>query len=169
MYIGHGENLLLGKKLLLTGNKMKKENDMKRIKFYVDATKVGMPFVCANEGGFQDAVFLIDTGSTNNVLFRNIYEQAKDQLEEVEGEYTITGIDGIPKEVKAVKGYVPFCSKEYEMIFLVRDDDDAGIALSQAMGFTVIGMIGTLFLAEHGWVLDFANQEVIIPESNEGT
>lgn len=145
---------------------MKKEGNMKKMKFYADATKVGMPFVCANEGGFQGAVFLIDTGSTNNVLFRYIYEQAKDQLEEAEGDYTITGIDGIPKEVKPVKGYVPFCGKEYEMTFLV-GEDDAGIALSEAMGFSVIGMIGTLFMAEHGWALDFANQEVIIPEKNE--
>ena len=49
------------------------------------------------------------------------------------------------------------------MTFLVRDDDDAGIMLSEEMGFTVVGMIGTFFLAEHGWVLDFAKQEVIIP------
>ena len=140
---------------------------MRKRKFYADATKVGMPFVSVNEGGFQNAVFLIDTGSTNNVLFRYIYEQAKDQLEEAEGRYTITGIDGKPEEVRPVIGYVPFCGKEYEMTFLVREDDDAGIALSNEMGFSVVGMIGTLFLAEHGWMLDFANQEVIIPESNE--
>lgn len=145
---------------------MKKESVMRKMKFYADATKVGMPFICVNEGGFQNAVFIIDTGSNNNVLFRYIYEQAKDQLEEAGGEYTLTGIDGIPKEVKAVKGYVPFCGKEYEMTFLVRDDDDAGIALSKEMGFTIIGLIGTLFMAEHGWVLDFANQEVIIPDSD---
>jgi len=138
---------------------------MKKMKFYADATKVGMPFVCVNEGGFKNAVFLIDTGSTCNVLFKYIFEQAKDQLEETEGEYTITGIDGIPKEVKPVKGYVLFCGKEYEMTFLVRDDD-AGIMLSKEMGFSVIGMIGTLFMAEHGWILDFANQEVIIPDTD---
>lgn len=53
---------------------------MGKIKFYVDAAKVGMPFVCVNEGGFQNVVFMIDTGSTDNILFRYIYEQAKDQL-----------------------------------------------------------------------------------------
>ena len=140
---------------------------MGKIKFYVDAAKVGMPFICVNEGGFKDVMFLIDTGSTDNVLFGYVYEQAKDQLKEAEGRYTITGIDGKPKEVKPVIGYVPFCGKEYEMKFLVRDDDDAGIALSQAMGFTVIGLIGTLFMLEHEWVIDFANQEILIPDSND--
>lgn len=139
---------------------------MGKIKFYADAAKVGMPFISVNEGGFQNAVFMIDTGSTENVLFGYVYEQAKDQLKEAEGRYTITGIDGKPKEVKPVIGYVPFCGKEYEMKFLVRDDDDAGIALSQAMGFSVIGLIGTLFMVEHGWVIDFANQEVIIPDTD---
>ena len=140
---------------------------MGKIKFYVDAAKVGMPFVCVNEGGFQNVVFMIDTGSTDNILFRYIYEQAKDQLEENDGKFTVTGIDGKAKEVKQVIGYVPFCGKEYEMKFLVRGDDDAGIALSNAMGFTVIGLIGTLFLAEHGWVIDFANQEILIPDTND--
>ena len=139
---------------------------MGKIKFYVDAAKVGMPFVCVNEGGFQNVVFMIDTGSTDNILFRYIYEQAKDQLEETDGKFTVTGIDGKAKEVKQVIGYVPFCGKEYEMKFLVRGDD-AGIALSKAMGFSVIGMIGTYFMVEHGWVIDFANQEILIPDSND--
>ena len=52
------------------------------------------------------------------------------------------------------------------MKFLVRGDD-AGIALSKAMGFSVIGMIGTYFMVEHGWVIDFANQEILIPDSND--
>lgn len=138
---------------------------MGKIKYYADATKVGMPFISINEGGFQNAVFMIDTGSTQNVLFSYVYEQAKDQFDEGEGRFTLTGIDGKPKEVAPVIGYVPFCGKEYEMTFLVRDDD-AGIALSEAMGFMVIGMIGTLFMAEHGWVLDFAKQEVIIPDTD---
>ena len=140
---------------------------MGKIKFYADAAKVGMPFICVNEGGFKDVMFMIDTGSTENVLFGYVYEQAKDQLKEAEGRYTITGIDGKPKEVKPVIGYVPFCGMEYEMKFFVRDDDDAGIALSQAMGFSVIGLIGTLFMVEHGWVIDFANQEILIPDSND--
>lgn len=147
---------------------MKNETKMRKMSFYADAAKVGMPFISVNEGGFKNAVFMIDTGSNDNVLFRYIYEKAKDQLKEAEGKYTITGIDGEPKEVIPVIGYVPFCGKEYEMTFLVRDDDDAGLALSKEMGFPICGLIGTLFLAEHGWVLDFANQEILIPVSDDG-
>lgn len=139
---------------------------MGKIKFYADATKVGMPFICINEGGFKNVAMLIDTGSTNNVLFGYVYEQAKDQLQELEGDYTITGIDGKPKKATSVVGNMPFCGKIYEMTFLVKDEDDLGQMLSKEMGFTVIGIIGTLFMAEHDWVLDFGKQEVVIPDAD---
>ena len=40
------------------------------------------------------------------------------------------------------------------------------IKLSEEIGFTVLGMIGSLFLAEQGWMLDSAHQEIIIPDSD---
>ena len=139
---------------------------MGKIKFCMDATKAGLPFICINKEGFQNAVMLIDTGSTNNVLFGYVYQQVKHQLKEVEGEYTVTGIDGKPQKVANVMGYMPFCGKKYEMSFLVRDEDDAGKALSEEFGFNVIGIIGTVFMAEHDWVLDFGKQEVLIPDTD---
>ena len=126
-----------------------------------------MPFICVNEGGFKDAVFLVDTGSTDNILFGYIYEQVKGKLkEDAEGEYALTGIDGKPQKVIRVIGNVPFCGKNYEMSFLVRNDDDAGLSLSEEMGFNIVGIIGTLFMAEHDWVIDFKNQEISIPDTD---
>lgn len=136
---------------------------MGKIKFYTDARKAGMPFIGINEDGFQNAVFMLDTGSTENILFGYVYQQAKQQLKVVEGDYTVTGIDGQPQKVTRVSGYMPFLGKNHEMTFLVRDDDDAGLMLSEAMGFNIIGIIGTLFMAENDWVLDFGRQEVLIP------
>ena len=133
---------------------------MGRIKFYADAAKVGMPFISINVEGFQ-MIMMIDTGSTNNVLFRYVYQQVREQLREVEADYTITGIDGKANKVICVVGSALLGGNRHEMSFLVREDDDAGIILSQEMGFPVCGIIGTLFMAEHGWMLDFANQEVV--------
>ena len=36
------------------------------------------------------------------------------------------------------------------------------------MGFPVASIIGTNFLAEHGWVIDFGKQEVILPVGDFG-
>jgi predicted nucleic acid-binding protein len=52
------------------------------------------------------------------------------------------------------------------MSFLVRNDDDAGKLLSEEMGFPIVGIIGTLFMAEYDWVLDFGKQEVQIPDTD---
>ena len=49
-------------------------------------------------------IMMIDTGSTNNVLFRYVYQQVREQLREVETDYTITGIDGKPNKVICVVG-----------------------------------------------------------------
>ena len=137
---------------------------MGKIRFYTDATKVGMPFININEGGFQNASMLIDTGSTENMLFGYVYQQAKDQLKEIDGDYVIRGIDGNEKKGKCVVGTVPFCGKCHEMSFLVREDDDCGLLLSKELGFNVIGIIGTFFMVEHGWTIDFAKQEIVIPD-----
>ena len=140
------------------------KNDMGRIKFYTEATKAGMPFICINEGEFQNVVMLIDTGSTDNILFGNVYQQVCMQLKDVEGEYTLFGIDGKLQSKKRVVGHMPFCGRKYEMSFLIQDNNDAGKMLSENLGVTVIGIIGTLFMAEHDWIVDFGKQEVRIPD-----
>lgn len=72
-------------------------------------TIVEMPFISVNESGFKDAVFLVDTGSTDNNLFGYIYEQVKDLLkEDTEEEYTLIGIDGKTQKVIRVISNVPF-------------------------------------------------------------
>ena len=139
---------------------------MGRIKFYKDATKAGLPFICIDGGEAHNVVMLIDTGSTDNILFGYAYQQVKHQLKEVEGDYRVTGVDGKPMKVTKVMGHMPFCGNNYEMSFLVRDEDDAGRALSVEYGLTIIGMIGTHFMAEHDWVIDFRKQEVIIPDTD---
>ena len=52
------------------------------------------------------------------------------------------------------------------MTFLVKEDDLAGKQLSEEMGFPVCGFIGSRFMVEDGWVIDFAHQEIIISDTN---
>ena len=140
---------------------------MGKIRFYTDATRVGMPFININEGGSEKSIMLIDTGSTDNSLFAYAYNQAKEQFKEVEGvDNTLYGIEGKEAKAKCVVGTMNFLGKDREMYFLVREDDesDAGLLLSEQMGFPVVGIIGTFFMAEHNWKIDFANQEIIIPD-----
>ena len=59
---------------------------MKKIKFWGDASKLGMPYIEIKGEGFDHMLMLVDTGSDKNYLFDYVYEQVKDVLKPVEGE-----------------------------------------------------------------------------------
>lgn len=144
---------------------MKKENENRsgKICFFADATMTGLPFVRVAEGCFEGLVFLIDTGSNDNIIFGFACKELKDMLVAVEATSCMYGIDGKKIDVSHTKGKFSFCGQEHEMEFLVREDDDAAKHLSEDMGFPVAGIIGTKFMVEHGWMIDFAHQEIVIP------
>lgn len=142
----------------------KMERSYCRIPFYADANEMGMPFIRISEGAFKGIVMVIDTGCTDNVMFGYAYQQLKDRMRPLEETVNQIGIDGIGTTRKKASGTLAFCGKECEMTFVVREDNIAGIELSNEMGFPITGLIGTFFMAEQGWIIDFMRQEIVIPE-----
>ena len=157
----------MGKEKNIGEGKAKGRSNMERsyyrIPFYADANVMGMPFIRISEGAFKGIVMVIDTGCTDNVMFGYAYQQLKDRMIPLEEMVNHFGIDGIGTTRKMASGVLAFCGKEYEMTFVVREDNVAGIELSKEMGFPITGLIGTYFMAEQGWVIDFGKQEVLIP------
>lgn len=145
-----------------------KENK-RSIPFFADPIEKGLPFIRIEEGDFEGLVMLIDTGSNDNSIFGFAYRQLEDLFTPIEGERKVYGMDGNAIVVSCIRGCFTFCGKEYEMNFLLNKEDGAFIQLSQEMGFPISGIIGTKFLAEHGWVLDYGKQEVVIPSSDVST
>ena len=141
----------------------KMEQSYCRIPFFADAQEKGMPFIRISEGPFKGIVMVIDTGCTDNVMFGYAYHQLKKRMRPLEETVNQIGIDGIGTTRKMASGTLAFCGREYEMTFVVREDNVAGIELSKEMGFPITGLIGTFFMANHGWVIDFGKQEVLIP------
>lgn len=141
--------------------KMKQEEG--KIKFYADAKQLGLPFIAITEGDYAGLVLLIDTGSNDNIIFGYTYSQVQDSLKPLGENGSIYGLDGIKTEVHFVEWGLSFCGKKHDMRFLVREDDTALRQLSKDMGFPVAGIIGTKFMVEHGWMIDFAHQEIRIP------
>ena len=135
---------------------------MCKIRFYADVTEVQMPVIRIEEGLFKDMIFVVDTGSNNNILFGYVYNQIKDMLQPVEGIQELYGIDGKVTRLNLAKGIVSICGIEYDMHFLIREDDEAAMALSRDLGFPICSLIGTDFMAEHDWIIDYGKQEITI-------
>ena len=147
-------------------DKKNKKQEKGKINFYADATQMGMPFILITEGEFAGLVFLIDTGSNDNIMFGYVHKELKDMFMAEEGTSTLYGIDGKKTDVSHTRGKLSFGGKEHDMRFLVREDDTAFLQLTNDVGFPVAGIIGTRFMVEHGWVLDFAHQEIVIPNTD---
>lgn len=141
-------------------------NIKKIIRFFADASDKGLPLLWISEGKFKGVILLIDTGSTDNIIFGPAYRELKDRFTKTDGFSSLYGINGTPTKVKHVTGDVSFCGKEYNMKFLLREDDEVYNALSNDMGFPVSGIIGTFFMAKYGWIIDFKNQLIMIPEES---
>ena len=139
------------------------------IPFFADPIEKGLPFIRIEEGDFEGLVMLIDTGSNDNSIFGFAYRQLEDLFTTIEGQRNVYGINGNPIEVSCIRSCFTFCGKEYEMNFLLNKEDGAFVQLSQEMGFPISGIIGTSFMAEHGWVLDYGKQRVVIPIADIST
>lgn len=142
---------------------------MGKIKFYKDVTKYGLPFILIKEGKFKGVIMLIDTGSNDNIIWGYAYEQLKDRFAPVEGNSSLYGLEGKVTEVKKVSCTMSFCGKEHDMVFLLGEDDGCAVRLAKDMGFPMAGIIGTNFMAEHNWTIDYAKQEIRIPEGDVST
>lgn len=145
------------------------QKSQRRLRFFSDATETGLPLIRIEEGDFEGIVMLIDTGSNDNIIFGYAYHQLEDLMKPLEVQSELFGIDGKPTTLNCVSGVFTFCEKEYEMPFLLREDDKAIVMLSQQVGFPISGIIGTKFMAEHDWIIDFGKHEVIIPETDIST
>lgn len=153
-------------RVAVRNDKSEDEKETGRIRFFADAVENGMPFIRISEGKLKDIIMMIDTGAANNVLFGSAHNELKDFFHPIEGSSSLFGIDGKEVDVNLVEGELKFCGKTYAMSFLVKEDGEAFEKLSEKLGFPVSGIIGTGFMAEHNWVIDFGKQEIIIPKGD---
>ena len=62
---------------------MKKEKEMKKMRLFADATKVGLPFIVMPMSESSGLIMLIDTGSDENVMFGYAYNELKEIMKEL--------------------------------------------------------------------------------------
>lgn len=129
--------------------------------FYLDPTKVGLPFVPVGIGDFM-VLMLADTGATDNHIFEYVYKDMGDVFSDT-GESAVThGISGNIIQ-KIVSGKLYINETEYPTKFII-GDSNAGLVLSKDIDCPIAGIIGSKFMLQHKWVIDYEKQRVFIAE-----
>jgi hypothetical protein len=104
--------------------------------------------------GTEKFNFLLDTGSNHS----HISVEAADRIKGVPmvGSENVQGVGGTMAVDRAVNATIEYKSKSYEVLLLVGEHlSDAFRAIKETTGVQVHGILGSGFLSDNRYVLDF--------------
>ena len=116
--------------------------------------KTGLPLIITS-GKLKNLCFLIDTGSTHNILFSYVYEHFSDEFKILNNTQNIMGIEGEYKETPIIEGTFNFEGKDYTSTFSVFNATNAVVQVEEETGVQIHGILGFQFLIENKWVINF--------------
>lgn len=122
----------------------------------LNKTKLPLIFVVVKS---KNLCFILDSGSTNSLIDSTVVEYFKDIVEPV-GNYNISGIEGTKHEVNMIILPFTFENQTYCPNFCVKPLLEAFSGIEKETGIQVHGLLGTDFLLENKWVVDFQNLEI---------
>ena len=107
--------------------------------------------------------FIIDTGSTCSLIDSDVAAYFTDIATPV-GDYNVSGIDGTKQKVDIVILPFNFEGKAYRPKFCVKPLLlDAFKGIEAESGIQIHGLLGTDFLLENKWTIDFDKLIIKIP------
>lgn len=121
-------------------------------------TKVGLPIVLVRVKD-KHLCFILDTGSTCSLIDCTVVEYFKDIVELV-GVYHVSGIEGTKHKVDMITLPFNFEGQIYKPKFCVKPLLDAFSCIEQESGIQIHGLLGTDFLLENKWIIDFNKIEI---------
>lgn len=116
--------------------------------------KAGLPLILTTESP-KDVCFLIDTGSTRDVIFDFVYQHFKDYFALTAETQNIMGIDGSLKTTITVNAELQFDDLRYKAPFAVLEANDAITQVQAETGIQIHGVLGVPFLVENKCLIDF--------------
>ena len=135
---------------------------MKEISFTIDIKKSKLPFITITEGDFKGFNFLVDTGCTQSVIFSFAIVNHLNFIK-TNGKYgAIVGLNGCSKETLKIKARMVFAGIEINVPFDLLDDSLSSSSVEKSIGICMHGIIGNDFMISNGWIIDLANQKIII-------
>lgn len=133
------------------------------IKFYIDVEQTYLPFIKVGIDDTRNIIMLVDSGSQDCIIFDYLYQEVKELFIKTENSTVTHGIGG-STETPYVVGKLYVAGKEFPSQFSVAGSE-VGQSLGKTVGFPVGGLIGTKFMLEYGWVIDYGRQAILIPKS----
>ena len=125
-------------------------NGLNKVQLPIIHVKIENKYLC----------FILDTGSTCSLIDSTVVEYFKDIVEPV-GDYCISGIEGSKHKVDIVTLPFNFEGQIYKPKFCVRPLLDAFKSIEEENGIQVHGLLGTDFLLENQWIVDFRTLTLI--------
>ena len=116
--------------------------------------KAGLPFI-VTMGKLQNICFLIDTGSTHNIIYDFVYEHIKDSVRLIGEKQRTIGMDGIYKESFTIEATFNFEDEDYTSTFSVLEANAAVSIVQEESGIQMHGVLGIPFLVQNKWIVDF--------------
>lgn len=127
----------------------------------IEQLQMPLIFTSANPAGM---CFLIDTGSTHNVLCDYVYEALKDQITDSDEKFNFFGVEGQKRIVNRASMTLNICNQDYDACFNIANLSGSFEEIEKQCGIQLHGIIGIDFLVKNKWTLDFATQQVVIPK-----
>lgn len=122
-------------------------------------TKLGLPLIVTSSK--PNLCFLIDTGASHNIMFSYVYEEIPQYFSATQDTYCIMGIEGNKQDVsQVVEASISFDNKESRVTFSVMEANAAILHIQDESGIQIHGILGTPFLTQNKWILDFNNLSV---------
>ena len=125
--------------------------------------KAGLPLILTTENP-KNLCFLIDTGSTNDVIFDFVYEHFKSHFTIIPECQNIMGIDGSLKPTIIVNADLQFDDLRYKAPFSVVEANDAIMRVQEETSIQIHGVLGVPFLVENKCLIDF---DKLVIKSND--
>lgn len=116
--------------------------------------KAGLPLILTTDNP-KNLCFLIDTGSTNDVIFDFVYQHFKDYFTPTAESQNIMGIDGSFKSSFIINAELQFDDLRYKAPFVVLEANDAINQVQTETGIQIHGVLGIPFLVENKCLIDF--------------
>lgn len=127
--------------------------------------KTGLPLIvttCTDDAGtVRNMCFLIDTGSTNNILFSFVYEHFQKSFKSLDEQGSVMGFEGQQYETPQIETTFNFEGQSYTSVFSVLDVSDGMKHVQEESGVQIHGVLGIHFLVDYEWIIDFNELKIL--------